>query len=252
MESIEPTNKVDQEQLVDEIKHTKDMWFRRPMHLCEGFWCFDKIVEVVIAFQNQFQAYDSDIILASMMKTGTTWVKSLLFTIVNRKNSLSNTSQLPLHIKNPHELVPHFELKIYNVDQPDLSNIPSPRLFATHMTYLSLPTSIKTSKCQIVYVLFLEFEGLKKEPKANLKRLAEFVGFPFSEEEEKANVIDDILELCSFKSLKEMEVNKSGRFYPWFENKVLFRKGEVGDWTDYLTPTMAKRIDVVREKLTKA
>ncbi|KAL2892319.1 Cytosolic sulfotransferase 15 [Bienertia sinuspersici] len=317
MESLEPTNKKDQEQLVDEIKHTKDAWFNHPMHLYEGFWCGDTIFKGVIAFQSQFEAHDSDIILASMMKTGTTWVKSLIFTIVNRKKFPGNISEHPLHIKNPHELVPHLEVKFSNADQPDLSNVSSPRLFAVHMPYLSLPTSIKTSKCQIVYVcrnpldtfvslwhfflqfeenkgivpdmdlmeeyvskycneiipfgplkdhllgyweesmknpqkvLFLEYEGLKKEPKANLKRLAEFLGFPFSEEEEKGNVIDDVIELCSLKSLKEMEVNKSGKVYPWFENKALFRKGEVGDWTNHLTPTMAKRIDAMREKLTE-
>ncbi|KAL2898076.1 Cytosolic sulfotransferase 15, partial [Bienertia sinuspersici] len=203
------------------------------------------------------------------------------------------------------------------VDQPHLSNVPSLRLFATHVPYLSLPTSIQTSKCQIVYVcrnpldtfislwhfylqfdrnkgivpsmklmedyadkyfneiipygpledhllgywkesmknpgkvLFFEYEGLKKEPIANLKRLANYVGFPFSDEEENANVIDHILELCSLRSLKEREVNKSGRVYPSFENKVLFRKGETGDWANYLIPAMAKRIDAMRQKLNK-
>uniref|UniRef100_A0A803LM65 Sulfotransferase n=1 Tax=Chenopodium quinoa TaxID=63459 RepID=A0A803LM65_CHEQI len=101
-------------------------------------------------------------------------------------------------------------------------------------------------------VLFLEYEGLKKEPKEHLKRLAEFVGYPFSKEEEKENVIDEIIELCSLKSLKDMDVNKSTMFYPWFEYKAFFRKGEVGDWTNYLTPSMAKRIDQIQDKLKKA
>ncbi|KAL2927298.1 Cytosolic sulfotransferase 5 [Bienertia sinuspersici] len=101
-------------------------------------------------------------------------------------------------------------------------------------------------------VLFLEYEGLKKEPKAHLKNLAEFLGIPFSKAEEEGNVIKDIIELCSLKNLKEMEVNKSGKFYPWFENKTLFRSGKVGDWINHLTPTMIKRIDAMQKKINKA
>uniref|UniRef100_A0A803MMS7 Sulfotransferase n=2 Tax=Chenopodium quinoa TaxID=63459 RepID=A0A803MMS7_CHEQI len=92
-------------------------------------------------------------------------------------------------------------------------------------------------------VLFLEYEGLKEDPKAHLKKLAEFVGYPFSEEEENKGIIDGIIKLCSFKNLKEMKVNDSGNAYGIFENKALFRKGEVGDWTNYLTPSMTNRFD---------
>uniref|UniRef100_A0A803MMU0 Sulfotransferase n=2 Tax=Chenopodium quinoa TaxID=63459 RepID=A0A803MMU0_CHEQI len=110
----------------------------------------------------------------------------------------------------------------------------------------------KESKQNPKKVLFLEYEGLKKEPRDHLKRLVEFVGCPFSEEEEKGKVVDEITEVCSFKSLKEMEVNKSGKVIFGFENKALFRKGEVGDWTNYLTPMMAKQFDQMLEKLKTA
>lgn len=102
-------------------------------------------------------------------------------------------------------------------------------------------------------VLFMEYEGLKEDPNAQVKRLAEFLGCPFSEEEEKENVIDEIIKLCSLDSLKEMEINKSGKFYHFVENKALFRKGEVGDWTNYLTPSMLKEhYQVLQEKLNKS
>lgn len=110
----------------------------------------------------------------------------------------------------------------------------------------------KESKENPKHVLFIEYEGLKKEPKDHLKKLAEFVGCPFSEEEEKENVIDKIIELCSLKSMKEMEVNKNGKFYVWVENKALFRKGEVGDWSNHLTSSMAKQFDQILEKLKEA
>ncbi|XP_021838658.2 cytosolic sulfotransferase 5-like [Spinacia oleracea] len=311
--SSDPTTLKTEDQLKEES------WFGFPMKVYQGFWCLNVLFEGVTSFQNNFEAKDSDIILASLPKTGTTWLKSLLFAIVNRNNLCGDLSKLPFHTKTPHEIVLHLEIEVYknfNGTPPDnILDVPSPRLFATHMPYLSLPDSIKGSKCRIVYVsrnpldtfvsiwhfylqfeiskgvnpskemmeeylgkyctgvspfgpyedhllgywketqknpkhvLFLEYEGLKKEPKAHLKRLAEFVGCPFSEEEDKKNVIDEIIELCSIKSMKEMEVNKTGKFYPWVENKALFRKGEVGDWNNHLTTSMAKGFHQMLQKL---
>ncbi|XP_021751524.1 cytosolic sulfotransferase 13-like [Chenopodium quinoa] len=327
MAALEPKNSKAQDNTEGEIKELQkslpnETWFVWPMYLYQGLWCLKYTLEGVIAFRTHFQAHDSDIILASLPKTGTAWLKSVLYTIVNRKGlSSNNFSQHPFNSKNPHELVLNFEMQVYNnklENHLNLTEIPSPRLFASHMPYSSLPHSIKTSKCRIVYVcrnpfdtfvsiwhfylrfeasegikpdmemmekyvdkfctgvspwepyedhvlrywkeskqnpqkaLFLEYEGLKKEPKEHLKRLAEFVGCPFSEEEEKGNVIDEIIELCSIKSLKEMEVNKSGKVVPRFENKAFFRKGEVGDWTNYLTPTMVEQFDQMLEKLKMA
>uniref|UniRef100_A0A803ML84 Sulfotransferase n=2 Tax=Chenopodium quinoa TaxID=63459 RepID=A0A803ML84_CHEQI len=89
----------------------------------------------------------------------------------------------------------------------------------------------------------MEYEGLKQDPKAYVKKLAEFVGYPFSQLEQEKGIIDDIIKLCSFENLKKMKVNNSGDAYGIFENKALFRKGEVGDWTNYLTPSMTKMFD---------
>uniref|UniRef100_A0A803MMT0 Sulfotransferase n=1 Tax=Chenopodium quinoa TaxID=63459 RepID=A0A803MMT0_CHEQI len=85
----------------------------------------------------------------------------------------------------------------------------------------------KESKQNPEKFLLMEYEGLKKERRDHLKRLAEFVGCPFSEEEVKGNVIDEIIELCSIKRMKEMEVNKSGKSARFsLENKNFFRKDE--------------------------
>ncbi|KAL2907054.1 Cytosolic sulfotransferase 13 [Bienertia sinuspersici] len=123
------------------------------MYLYQGFWCFESMFEGTISFQTHFQAHDTDIILTSLQKTGTTWLKSLLFSIVNRKN-ISHVSQHPLRSKNPHELVPQLELDLqpWTQNRYCISNIPSPRLFATHIPYPSLPDSVKNSRCRIVYV----------------------------------------------------------------------------------------------------
>lgn len=98
-------------------------------------------------------------------------------------------------------------------------------------------------------VLFLKYEDLKKDPKPHLRRLDEFLGYSFCLEEESEGVIEEILSLCSFEHLKNLDVNKNGLSVS-IETKVHFRKGEVGDWKNYLTPPMAARINhIFEEKL---
>ncbi|KAI3840862.1 hypothetical protein MKX03_009990 [Papaver bracteatum] len=99
-------------------------------------------------------------------------------------------------------------------------------------------------------VLFLKYEDLKKEPKIQVKTLAKFMGYSFSVDEETHGVIEDIISLCSFEHLKNLEVNKNGYWRNHIEKKVFFRKGEVGDSKNYLTPLMVERLDrLMEEKL---
>ncbi|XP_054776051.1 cytosolic sulfotransferase 5-like [Prosopis cineraria] len=101
-------------------------------------------------------------------------------------------------------------------------------------------------------VMFLRFEELKSKPVEVLKDLAEFMGYGFSQEEEDGNVVIDILKLCSFESLSSMEVNKTGNSWHKIENKAFFRRGEVGDWKNFLTFDMVQRLDeITEEKLEK-
>ncbi|TYH50946.1 hypothetical protein ES332_D10G239900v1 [Gossypium tomentosum] len=117
----------------------------------QGFWCRSELVPNITCFQNHFQALDADIVLASKPKTGTTWLKALAFSILNRHRfPLSNS---PLASSNPHDLVPYFEMTLYNNGcHPDFADVSSPRLFATHLSYHALAESIKNSKARIVYV----------------------------------------------------------------------------------------------------
>ncbi|KAK6116883.1 hypothetical protein DH2020_049374 [Rehmannia glutinosa] len=80
-----------------------------------------------------------------------------------------------------------------------------------------------------------------------VKKIAEFMGYPFTEEEEKQGLIDEIAKLCSFENLKNLEVNKNGDIRGVLKNSSFFRKGKVGDWTNYLTPDMAERIKKIME-----
>ncbi|KAL8542468.1 hypothetical protein ACS0TY_003359 [Phlomoides rotata] len=93
-------------------------------------------------------------------------------------------------------------------------------------------------------VLFLKYEEMKENTSFQLKKIAEFLGVPFTwEEEEEEGVVEGIAKLCSFEHMKELEVNKNGKgAIVDFENKNLFRKGLVGDWVNYFTPMMVERL----------
>ncbi|KAG5564536.1 hypothetical protein RHGRI_000647 [Rhododendron griersonianum] len=61
---------------------------------------------------------------------------------------------------------------------------------------------------------------------------------------------DTFVKVKSFGKLKNLEVNKNGSRNPSFKNDVFFRKGEVGDWRNHLTPQMVERLDqITNEKL---
>lgn len=288
-------------------------WRTPYLYFFQGFWCQPKEIQAIMAFQKHFKVRDDDIILATIPKSGTTWLKALSFSIINRKKFPANLKNHPLFTSNPHDLVPFFEYKLYVDSQiPDLDNLShdEPRVFATHVPYGSLQESIKRSNAKIVYicrnpfdtfisswhfinklrpetsapfsieeafnmycngvvgfgpfwvhmlgywnenskrpdnVLFLKYEDMKEDIVSNLKVLASFMGYPFSEEEENEGVIEEIAKLCSFDNLKELEVNKSGRSIKNFKNEYLFRKGKVGDWVNYLSPSMVDQLSQLME-----
>ncbi|XP_065865427.1 cytosolic sulfotransferase 5-like [Euphorbia lathyris] len=283
------------------------------LSLYQGFWFPTKLVQLngVLSFQRCFQAHDQDIIVSSIPKCGTTWLKALIFSIVNRtRYTPSNT---PLLTTNPHNPIPFLEFHLFNSKEiPDLSKVPSPRLLSSHVSHSLLPESIKQSKCRIVYicrnpfdsvvslwhhycemftdfempmeeffelyfkgvvsygpywdhvlgywkeslekpnkVLFLKYEDMKEDTVSCLKRIAEFIGHPFSEEEDRNSVIEEIVELCSLRKLKNLEVNKNGMYMGKSPNKAFFRKGEVGKWVDYLSPSKKQHLENVMEEKLK-
>ncbi|KAL1551166.1 hydroxyjasmonate sulfotransferase [Salvia divinorum] len=97
-------------------------------------------------------------------------------------------------------------------------------------------------------VMFLRFEEMKERPKEEVRRLAEFLGCPFTAEEEEGGVVEDVLRLCSFEGLSGLEVNRSGKLSSGEENRVFFRRGVVGDWRNYLDQEMAARFDRIAEE----
>ncbi|KAK7342995.1 hypothetical protein VNO80_25956 [Phaseolus coccineus] len=284
-------------------------WAIPDLYLFQQFWCPSILIKEVNIFQKDFEAKDSDVIVASFPKSGTTWLKALTFAIVNRQ-CFSSFENHPLLSSNPHELVLAVEF-IYRGDVhcPTIE----PRLFGTHTPFPSLPKSIMESNCKIIYicrnpfdtfvsamsffgkikleplstlkmeeafemycngiiefgpwwshmlgywkesiakpirVLFLKYEDLKEDANFQVKKIAEFLGFPFTQEEENNKVIESIIKLCSFEKMKNLEVNKSGKIYQFLEKKYFFRKAETRDWENYFSPYMREKLSkIIEEKL---
>ncbi|KAL1820346.1 hypothetical protein ACET3Z_015215 [Daucus carota] len=97
-------------------------------------------------------------------------------------------------------------------------------------------------------VLFMRYEELKSEPHAQLRRLARFLGRPFSPEEELMEMVDQITSLCSFGSMSKLQVNSTGHFLPGVSNSSYFRKGQVGEGNKWLTPEMAAKLDQITQE----
>ncbi|KAL7618942.1 hypothetical protein Lser_V15G03545 [Lactuca serriola] len=285
-------------------------WMGQDVYMYQGFWYTSEnafSIETMMAVQESFQAHSTDIYVITQPKCGTTWIKALVFAIVNRiKYKNIKPSDHPLNISNPHKCVPFLETEIIAKSFP--AN--PPRLLASHIPYNALPKSIIDSSCRIVYlcrnpkdvlvswfhfanklkdksrtpmtigemldvyakgfmpygpywdhvieyykassedptkVLFLTYEDMKIDTASKVKRLAEFLGHPFTEEEVANGVVEEIVRLCSLEKLKE--VNKNGDLLTGIPNASFFREGKVGGWSNYLTKEMSQILDdITREK----
>ncbi|KAL0792982.1 hypothetical protein Bca101_064359 [Brassica carinata] len=281
----------------------------------QGCWYSYNTLQGVLNFQSGFQPQDTDIILASYPKSGTTWLKALTVALLEKsKNRSTSDPDHPLQYDNPHGIVPCLEMDVYHESpSPNLAKSSAPpRLFSTHMPLQAMHETLKQSPCKIVYVcrnvkdtlvswwlfgsailkteptrsylesqfesfcngtiyygpfwehllsywrrsledpkhvLFMRYEEMKSEPRDQIKRLADFLGCPFTKQEEDSGVVDEVLDLCSLGNLRSLEVNKMGKRND-VNHKFYFRKGEVGDSKNYLTPEMENKIDmIVQEKL---
>ncbi|TYI85290.1 hypothetical protein E1A91_D05G430300v1 [Gossypium mustelinum] len=97
-------------------------------------------------------------------------------------------------------------------------------------------------------LMFLKYEDLVENTVLYLKKIAEFIGYPFSSKEQQEGVPENIVQMCSFENLSGLEVNKIGKHRAGqgnleVENNIFFRKGKVGDWKNYLTTEMSQRLD---------
>ncbi|KAL1812210.1 hypothetical protein ACET3Z_022275 [Daucus carota] len=281
----------------------------------QGFWYSPLGLQGLIDCQQHFRARKNDVFLVTAPKSGTTWMKAILYALVNCQNHPPHHAHHPLRKNTPHQLVPFFETtKPSEYDSLFLDS--SSRIFGCHFPIISLPKSITEgdddgpANVKIVYlcrdikdtfvslfhfannanlrpspisleetfhffcrgtttggpiweqilgywkeslerpdkVLFMRYEELKSEPRAQIRRLAQFLGKPFSPEEENSEMIDDILSLCSFGNMSKLQVNNTGHLVPGLSNSSFFRNGQVGEGNKCLTAEMAAQLDQITEE----
>ncbi|KAJ3680497.1 hypothetical protein LUZ60_016775 [Juncus effusus] len=99
-------------------------------------------------------------------------------------------------------------------------------------------------------ILYLMYENLLENPLEWVKKIADFLGCSFSNKEEMEGVPQKIVELCSFKSLKDLDVNEKthGDMNSVSMNHIFFRKGVIGDWRNHMSLEMADRVDVITKE----
>lgn len=89
-----------------------------------------------------------------------------------------------------------------------------------------------------------------KDPINEIKSLAKYLGKDLNEDQ-----IKSIMDYCSFNKLKsnpafetKMNLMSEGKeAQPQVKTLKLFRKGEIGDWKNYFTEEMSKRVDELVE-----
>ncbi|KAJ8536994.1 hypothetical protein K7X08_035395 [Anisodus acutangulus] len=281
-------------------------WITEYLYQYKSFWFTPSAIKGIKRAQQCFKAQPTDILLVTFPKSGTTWFKALIFSLMNRDRF--DLASHHLLTNGPHDCIPFLEAIIQDETSYQdyrISCLPC-CLLATHVPYSLLPTSVMSSGCKIVYVfretkdvlvsnwhymkkirlkelpsfpiedahdlfrkgishfgpfwdhvsgywkvclenpdkvLFLTYEDMKKDPIVCLTKLAKFLDKPFRLEEEREEVVHEIVRLCSFENLSSLDVNQTGvqYFSPQFavENRHFLRKGQVGDWRNHLTVEMA-------------
>ncbi|MBA0632959.1 hypothetical protein Godav_001619 [Gossypium davidsonii] len=265
------------DELLPTLPRSKGWWFDQLLQY-QGFWLSNHGIRGSMLIDDYFNPRPTDIIVATSPKCGTTWLRALVFSIINRNSFDFNNH--PLSKANPRDLVHfleahiprrfvyicrdpkdvlvskwHFANKLRPKELPPLPLEEAFELFSNGVSHYGpfwdhvlgyWKASLEWPK----KVLCLKYEDVKKEPSGCVRKVAEFLGVPFSPEEEKKGIVEEIVKLCSFESLSNQDVNKSdtrSRENP-MSNSDFFRKGEVGDWVNHLSPQMSEILDKITEQ----
>ena len=90
-------------------------------------------------------------------------------------------------------------------------------------------------------VLFLTYEGMKREPEKYIKEIVDFLKLDRSDE-----VIREVVDKSSFKKMSEDSVmNKDAINKEVYDSSVskYLRKGQVGDWQNYFSDEQSKEFN---------
>ncbi|KAG4171078.1 hypothetical protein ERO13_A12G186250v2 [Gossypium hirsutum] len=261
----------------------------------QGFWLTPTFLQGVMLAQQQFEAQPTDIILCSAPRTGTAWLKSLTFATITRTSYDDSTTPLLFKTPHDVVPFMELDHAHFSANRHPLLATHAPYSFlptsiidsGCKIIYICRdPKDTFVSMYHISFELFcegiswygpywdhvlrywkaslehpnkfmfLKYEKMNEDTVLYLKKLAEFMGCPFSSEEQQKRMPEKIVKMCSFKNISNLEVNKSGKHREGqgnleIENKIYFRKGKVGDWKNDLTPEMSTQLDqITQQKLS--
>ncbi|XP_073137633.1 LOW QUALITY PROTEIN: flavonol 3-sulfotransferase-like [Henckelia pumila] len=136
---------------------TKDDWIFKNLVKYQNTWYIPDVLKGILLAQAHFSALPSDIFLATFGKFGTTWIKALTFTIMNRNRF--EFERHPLLTMNPQQCFPFLEVFLFRsqdnifVDiKRRYRSVSSPRVISVHTPCMHLPESVTRSGCRVVYV----------------------------------------------------------------------------------------------------
>ncbi|WAR23344.1 ST1C2-like protein [Mya arenaria] len=202
-------------------------------------------------------ARDDDIFIVAYPKAGTHWVWEMTTML------LRGTAEYHASMKEAQMI----EL----TGASAAANIPSPRVFNTHLLFRQLPTDAFKRRCKMVYVTrnpkdmavsrychntrgqvaykgtFHDYLPLYMQGKvAEVKRLATFLGTKTDGE-----FLEAVCDRCSFTNLKTSYEKTKADFGPGETPlNYTFRKGQIGDWKNWFTVAESEAFDgVVHENL---
>lgn len=90
-------------------------------------------------------------------------------------------------------------------------------------------------------VLFLTYEDLKRQGRAGIERIAQFMGAALSESE-----LASVARASSFEAMKREQARfDPGQVVPWGGSGYMLRNGRAGGSAELLTPAMQRRIDEI-------
>jgi len=245
------------------------------------------------------EARDSDVIVASYPKTGTTWTEEICYLI------LSNVDLKKANSATLEERIPFLEIPAIGLK--GIEELQSPRLIKTHLPYKEIPSNFLKNGAKIVYitrnpkdtlvsyynfmrmvgffaysgdlqsfldlfitdqimynsfsdhvlefwrrrhddnVLFLTYEGLQKNFKYGIEKIANFLGKEISKDQ-----VDQVAQHCNFDSMSKNPMTNYSQGGAAIKapgcTGSFMRKGKVGDWRNHFTDEMSKKMDLYIEK----
>ncbi|XP_034704032.1 cytosolic sulfotransferase 15-like [Vitis riparia] len=130
----------------------KMAWNGFSFYQYQGCWIPSSAIQGIISFHRNFHAKATDLLLCTLPKSGTTWLRALAFSIVNRDHyapaqatcSLPALMRLCLAVLTRGDKIwlcivcvypIKFDLFENDLNSINLDVLASPRIFATHVPY---------------------------------------------------------------------------------------------------------------------